>query len=76
VKQKGNPQGSRLTKKRADAILLSVPDAAALLGIGERTLKKLIADREIRSTKINGRRLLRRVTLEQFAARREAGTSR
>jgi excisionase family DNA binding protein len=47
-------------------ILLSVPEAAALLGISVRFTWTLISSGELRSVRIGGRRLVPRRELECF----------
>ncbi len=46
--------------------LLSVPDAAALLGIKEDTLRHWLCDRRLRFYKVGGRTLLKRQDLEAY----------
>ncbi len=55
-----------------DALLMSVPHAATLLGIGPSTLRGMVADREIPSVKIKGRRMIRRADLDAYVEGLEA----
>jgi excisionase family DNA binding protein len=50
-------------------LLLSIPQTAALLGISERTTKRLIARRELVSRKIGSRTLVPRTSVENFLRR-------
>lgn len=50
--------------------------AACMLGIGERTLARMVSDGSIPSVKLGGRRLFRVAALEEYLAdleRRQAG---
>jgi excisionase family DNA binding protein len=56
-----------------DRLALSIPDAAKAAGISRSKLYELIEDKELRSLKIGGRRLIMRSDLEAFLeAAREA----
>ncbi len=46
--------------------LLSVPEAAALLGIKEDTLRHWLADRRLRFYKIGGRTMLKRQDVDTY----------
>jgi excisionase family DNA binding protein len=48
---------------------VSVPTAAAILGVSERTLNRLIARGELTHTRIGGRKRLRRAELNQYRER-------
>jgi excisionase family DNA binding protein len=49
-------------------IAYRIPDAVRISGIGRTTLYKLIADNKLRSTRVLGRRLVRRDDLEKLIA--------
>ncbi len=48
--------------------LLSVPEAAHLLGIGERLAWKMVARQELRSIRLGGRRMIPRMEIERLAS--------
>lgn len=45
---------------------LNVPEAASYIGISQRTLRSLIADRKIRVIRLGGRVILRRIDIDRF----------
>ena len=47
-------------------LLLSLPEAAELLGVGKTLVQRLINDGALPSFKIGGRRLIRREDVEAF----------
>ena len=49
-------------------LLLSVEEAARLLGIGRTVAYRLLSQGELRSVKVGGRRLIPRVAVEIFIA--------
>jgi len=51
-------------------LLLSIPDAAAALGIGRTLVNELVSMGELASIKIGGRRLVRLDAIEQYVASR------
>ncbi len=55
------------TNEREPAKLLSVSDAARLLGIGERSAWRLIARQELRSIRLGGRRMVPRTEVDRLA---------
>jgi len=62
-----NQKGDYASAVVESPLLLSVADAARLLGIGERHCWDLIAAREIRSVKLGQRRLVPRAEIERIA---------
>ena len=56
------------TNEREPAKLLSVSDAARLLGIGERSTWRLIARQELRSIRLGGRRMVPRTEVDRLAS--------
>lgn len=56
------------TNEREPAKLLSVSDAARLLGIGERSAWRLIARQELRSIRLGGRRMVPRTEVDRLAS--------
>jgi len=59
------------TNEREPAKLLSVSDAARLLGIGERSAWRLIARQELRSIRLGGRRMVPRTEVDRLASMAE-----
>ncbi|HEU4425025.1 MAG TPA: helix-turn-helix domain-containing protein [Pilimelia sp.] len=56
--------------------MYDVPEAATYMGIGERTLRRMIADDEIESIKIGARRLVPRHVIDAYLkAKAEAAAS-
>ena len=53
-----------------ERLTFTVPEAAALLGIGTTLTKELIRTGELASLKIGSRRLIARADLEAFVERR------
>jgi excisionase family DNA binding protein len=59
------------TKRPAvERLCLSVPEAAATLGIGETTCRELIARRQLESISIGTRRLVPSAAIDRFVERR------
>ena len=56
--------------------MLTTPQAAAALGVGTTTVKKLIASGELQSCVIRRSRRIRRDAIDAYLARREAGKGR
>lgn len=54
------------TQGKAERILYSVPDAAALLSLSARYIYLLIASGDIKATRIGSRTLIQRMELERF----------
>jgi excisionase family DNA binding protein len=52
-------------------LLFTVPEAAAVLGIGTSKVWELLHDGRLRGVKIDNRRLLTRAELERFVAQLE-----
>jgi excisionase family DNA binding protein len=52
-----------------EPIMVSVPQAAKLLGLGRSTTWKLVRSGELPSVRVRNRVLLRRVELELWAAK-------
>lgn len=48
-------------------LLVSVKQAAVMLGVSERTLRRMVADREIESVKVAERRMIPLRAIEVFA---------
>lgn len=46
--------------------VLNVPEASKYIGVSERTLRSLIADRKIKVVRVGGRVLLRLVDIDRF----------
>jgi excisionase family DNA binding protein len=61
-------QGSSLTSK----LLISVPEAAKLLGVSERTLFLLLASGDLTRRKVRRRTMIHRDDVIRFAARDSA----
>ena len=59
-------EGGGESRDRDPALLLSVEDAARLLGVGRTTLFALIADGRIQTVRLGRRRLVVRSGLERF----------
>lgn len=53
---------------RPTPLLLTVPEAAALLSIGRAKMYQLIARGDIKSVRIDGARRLRRADVEEYVA--------
>jgi len=56
--------------------LLSVPEAARLLGVGERFVWKMASTRELPTVKIGRRRLVALADIERFVESRREGGAR
>jgi excisionase family DNA binding protein len=57
----------------ADRLTLRVNDAASYAGIGRSLIYRLIAEDKLQTTKIGGRRLILRESLENLLRGRKAG---
>jgi excisionase family DNA binding protein len=55
-----------MEKQEEQPLLLSVPQAARLLNLCDRTVWDLIADRQLRSKRVGRRVLIPRTSVEQF----------
>lgn len=64
-----------VTAEGARPMLVSAPEAAAALGISERTVWALVAAGELASVRIGRRRLFPQVALAAFVAARQADVS-
>lgn len=60
--------GALLDHRRMDALLLSVQRAAEVLGLGRRTVARMVSNGDLPSVKVGGRTLIRRSDLEEYAA--------
>jgi excisionase family DNA binding protein len=56
---------------RLASLAFRTPDAASASGMSERTIQRLIKSRELPSVRVGKIRLIRKIALEQFLARRE-----
>jgi excisionase family DNA binding protein len=54
----------------------TVPEAADYLRVSRRTLERLVANGDVRSSVVGGRRIVRRAWLDQYATAREEFANR
>lgn len=57
-----------VVRRHDRSLLCTVPEAAALLGVGRTSIYELMKSGDLRSVKIGARRLVLRASIESFVA--------